>query len=64
MSQMWNGVGENNFGNSLVAKRTTLRASMGRPLRLWVGFGDRVTIFAQHCCYEDKFVHAYILFPL
>ena len=22
---------------------------MGRPLRLWVAFGNRVTIFGQHC---------------
>ena len=48
MSQMWNGVGENYFGNLSVAKRTALRATMGRPLRLWVAFGDRATIFGQH----------------
>ena len=48
MSQMWNGLGGNYLGNSLVAKRTTLHATMGRPLRLWVAFGDQATIFGQH----------------
>ena len=27
---------------------------MGHPLRLWVAFGDQVTIFGQHC-YIKKF---------
>ena len=47
MSQMWNS--ERYFGNSLVAKRATQCVIMGRPLRLWVAFGDRTTVFGQHC---------------
>ena len=48
VSKMWNDVGEKYLGNSLVATQTTLLATMGRPLSLWVAFGDRVTIFRQH----------------
>ena len=44
MSQTFNCICKKYFGNTLVAKRTTLRAIMGRPLRLWVAFGDRATI--------------------
>ena len=40
MSQMWNS--ERYFRNSLVAKRATQGVIMGRPLRLWVAFGDRL----------------------
>ena len=33
------------FGNSLVAKQTTLGAIMGCPLCLWVAFGNQGTVF-------------------
>ena len=49
MPHIWNGVSKKYFGNSSVAKRTTVPAIMGRPLRLWVAFGDRATVFRQHC---------------
>ena len=35
------------FGNSLVAKWTTLGATMVRLFRLWIIFGDR---FGHYCC--------------
>ena len=57
MSLMWKGVSETYFGNSSVAKRTTLPATMGRPLGLWVAFGDRATVFGQHwvwCHWNDQ----------
>ena len=62
MSQMWSR--EKYFRNSLVAKGATLRTIMGRPLRLWVAFGDRATVFGQlwnddQCPYYalEKLVH-------
>ena len=36
MSQMWNGISEKYFRDSLVAKRSTLRETMVHPLRVWV----------------------------
>ena len=41
--------GKKSVGNSLVTKRTTQGTSMGCPFHLWVTFGDRVTVFGQHC---------------
>ena len=38
-----------NLKNSLVAKRTIDGGTLGRPVDSWVGFGDRVTMFQQHC---------------
>ena len=42
MSHMWNGVSKKYFGNSSVAKRTTLPVTMDRLLHLWVAFGDHL----------------------
>ena len=38
-----------NLKNSLVAKRTIDGGTLGRPVDSWVAFGDRATIFQQHC---------------
>ena len=38
-----------NLKNPLVAKRTIHGGTLGRPVDSWVAFGDRVTIFQQHC---------------
>ena len=38
-----------NLKNSLVTKRTIGGATLGRPVDSWVAFGDRATIFQQHC---------------
>ena len=35
--------------NSLVAKRTINGGTLGRMVDSWVAFGDRATIFQQHC---------------
>ena len=38
-----------NLKNSLVAKWTIGDVTLGRPVDSWVAFGDRATIFQQHC---------------
>ena len=38
-----------NLKNSLVAKRTIDGGTLGRPVDSWVAYGDRATIFQQHC---------------
>ena len=38
-----------NLKNSLVAKRTIGGGTLGRPVDSWVSFGNRGTIFQQHC---------------
>ena len=42
-----------NTNNSLVAKRTIHGRTLGRPLDSWVAFGDRATVFQQHCFTQD-----------
>ena len=38
-----------NLKNPLVAKRTIYGRTLGRPVDWWVAFGDRATVFQQHC---------------
>ena len=38
-----------NINNSLVANRTIHGRTFSRPLDSWVAFGDRATVFQQHC---------------
>ena len=38
-----------NLKNSLVAKRTIHGRTLGRQVDWWVAFGDRATVFQQHC---------------
>ena len=38
-----------NLKNVLVAKRTIDGGTLGRPVDSWVAFGNRATIFQQHC---------------
>ena len=38
-----------NLKNSLVAKQTIDGGTLGRLVDSWVAFGDRATIFLQHC---------------
>ena len=40
---------QQNPKNSLVAKRTIDGGTLGRPVDSWVAFGDRATMFQQHC---------------
>ena len=45
----WLSICEKSVGNSVITKRTTVCASMSRQFNLCVTFGDRVTVFVQHC---------------
>ena len=38
-----------NLKNALVAKRTIYGRTLGHPVDWWIKFGDRATIFQQHC---------------
>ena len=38
-----------NLKNPLVAKWTIYGRTLGRPVDSWVVFGDRATVFQQHC---------------
>ena len=38
-----------NLKNPLVAKQTIYGRTLGRPVDSWVAFGDRATVFQQHC---------------
>ena len=45
----WLLICEKSVGNSVITKQTIQCASKGRQFNLWVKFGDRVTVFTQHC---------------
>ena len=45
-----------NLKNSLVAKRIIDGGTLGRPVDSWVAFGDRATIFQQHCTAQSRLV--------
>ena len=44
-----------NINNSLVAKLTIHGRTFSPPLDSWVAFGDRATVFQQHCVPSAKY---------
>ena len=43
-----------NLKNPLVAKGTIYGRTLGPPVDSWVTFGDRATVFQQHCTEQNR----------
>ena len=54
-----------NLKNLLVANRTIYGRTLGHPVNSWVAFGDRATLFQQHCpsyCSSEYDLYNFLIF--